>query len=202
MPHNCTLPAASACWAWITATSSSSALTALSASPVNGHVTSLIEGVCATRSLPDVAAEHGEGEARGAGGVPVGHARVAVLLELERPGPAVLDRVAEAVQAPNAGIPAPGEHEAARTAHPDHLVVDDVGGQPDEREVAPSLPDDLLAGRCRDQVREPLQRDRVTVLDEIRDRVPERGDLHGSTGHGRCCSESAPTCSGRTLRGA
>ena len=149
---------------------------------MKGHATSLIEAVCCDEVAADVAAQHGEGKPGGARRVAVGHARVAVLLDLERAGPAVLHRVAEAVQAADARVAAPGEDEPAGAAHPDHLVVDDVRGQAHEREVAPPLPDDLVACRGRDQMRESLECDGVAVLDEIRDRVLERGDLHGCDG--------------------
>ena len=61
-----------------------------------------------------VAAEHREGQVGGARLVGVGHRGVAVLLELERLRPAVLDRVAQAVQRADAGIAAPGEDELLR----------------------------------------------------------------------------------------
>ena len=100
-----------------------------------------------------------------------------VLLELERRRPAVLDSVAEPVQGADARIPAPGEDQLPRAAHPDQLVADQVGRHADEREVFPPLPDQLVAGRVRDQVREALERDDVAVVDEGGDRVSERKDL-------------------------
>ena len=89
----------------------------------------------------------------------------------------MLDRVAEAVQRADAGVAAPGEDELARAAHADELVVDQVGRHADQRQVAPPLPDDLVAGRERDEVGEPLHRDRVAVVHEGRDRFGERHDL-------------------------
>ena len=65
------------------------------------------------------------------------------------------------------------------------------GRHPDEREVAPALADDLVAGGDRDQVGEALQGDRVAVVDELRDRVVERrDDGHAAARSGlthRCC---------------
>ena len=110
-----------------------------------------------------VAAQHAEREVRRAGRVRGRHARVRVLLELERRRPAVLDRVAEPVQRADAGVAAPREDELARAAHPDQLVVDDVRRHPDERQVAPLLPDQLVARGVRDQMREALERDGVAV---------------------------------------
>ena len=86
-----------------------------------------------------------------------------VLLELEPVRPSVLDGVTKAVQAPDAGVAAPGEHEPPCAAHPDHLVVDDVGCHAHEREVAASAANDLVPRRERDQMGEPLECDGVAV---------------------------------------
>ncbi|SLH61335.1 Uncharacterised protein [Mycobacteroides abscessus subsp. abscessus] len=122
----------------------------------------------------DVAAQHRERQAGGAGDVAVGHARVAVLLDLERHRPAVLHRVAEPVQRADAGVAAPGEHQLARAARADELVVDQIGGHPHQRQVAAALPDDLPPGRHRNQVGEALERDGVAVVHEVGDRVRQR----------------------------
>ena len=103
-----------------------------------------------------VAAKHGERQARRARGVPIRHPRVAVLLELERRGPAALDRVPEAVEAADARVASPREDEPPRAAHADQLVVDQVGCHPHEREIPPPLPDDLVPGRKRNKVGESL----------------------------------------------
>ena len=52
MPHIATLPARSACWAWMIATSGLRAGTAASVSPVNGHSTVRIVSVTVGRSVP------------------------------------------------------------------------------------------------------------------------------------------------------
>ena len=71
------------------------------------------------RSDPTIAAEERRRHVRRAGGVGVRHRRVAVLFELERPRPAALDRIAQAVQRPDAGVAAPGEHQACfASPHP------------------------------------------------------------------------------------
>ena len=59
----------------------------------------------------------------------------------------------------------------------DHLVVDEVGRHPHERQIAPALPDQLVPGGVRDQVGEALERDDVAVAHELVDRVPQRDDL-------------------------
>ena len=111
---------------------------------MKGHSTEPIESVLGDEVAARVAAEHGEGQARRACRVAIRHPGMAVLLELERPRPAVLDRVTEPVEAADPRIAAPGEDEPAGAAHADQLVVDQVGRHPHEREVAPSLPDDLV----------------------------------------------------------
>jgi hypothetical protein len=90
---------------------------------VNGQVIGLIVAVCSGSDGAVVAAQDGEREAGGGGDVAVRHARVAVLLDLELLG---LHRLAEAVQAADARVPAPAEDQLARAAGADQLVVDDV----------------------------------------------------------------------------
>ena len=100
--------------------------------------------------------------------------------------PAVLDRVAEAVQRPDAGVAAVGEDELARGAHADHLVIEDVRRHPDQLEVAAPLAQDLVAGGERDQVGEALEGDRVAVVDDPRHGLAQGGDLgHRVTAGGR-----------------
>jgi hypothetical protein len=128
------------------------------------------QSIFATRVCPG--RSHAERQIRRARRVRRRHAGVRVLLELERLRPSVLDGVAKAVQRADAGIAAPREHELARAAHPDQLVVDHVRRHPHERQVPPALPDQLVPRRVRDQVREALERDDVAVVHELRDRLP------------------------------
>ena len=124
----------------------------------------------------DVATEDAERQTRGARDIARGHARVAVLLDLERPWPAVLDRIAEAVERPHARVAAPREDHLLRAARTDQLVVDDVRRHPHEGEVAAALPDDLVPGGVRDEVGEPLERDGVAVVDVALDGFSQRLD--------------------------
>ena len=118
MPHICTLPVRSARCAWMIVTSGASAGTAVSTSPVNGHVIGA-DRVRVRRQIgADVAAQDRERESARAGRVAVGHAGVAVLLELERQRPGVLDRVAEAMQPPTPGLPPHEKMSSARTPMP------------------------------------------------------------------------------------
>src|SRR2546430_14057239 len=73
-------------------------------------------------------------------------------------------------------MPAMQEGVLARGARPDHLVVEHVRRHPDQLEVAAALAQELVPGRERDQVREALERDAVSVVDQLRYDVGERGD--------------------------
>jgi hypothetical protein len=111
------------------------------------------------------------------------HVGVAVLLDGERVRPAVLDRVAEAMDRAHAGIAAPREHEARRASHADQLVVEDVGRHADELQVFAALPDHFVSGSEWNQVGETFHRNRLAVAHVASDRVRERHDLvrHGGT---------------------
>jgi hypothetical protein len=99
-----------------------------------------------------------------------------VLDDLERRRPAVLDCVPEAVQRADAGVAAVGEDQLARTSHADQLVVDQVRRHAHERQLAPTLTDQLVPGGERDQVREALERDGHAVPHVLGDRIAQ---LHG-----------------------
>jgi hypothetical protein len=66
-----------------------------------------------------VAAQHPERQIRRARGVGSSHARMRVLLELERRRPAMLDGIPQPVERTDAGIAAPREDELARSAGAD-----------------------------------------------------------------------------------
>ena len=112
-----------------------------------------------------VAAQDRERHSRGACHVAVGHPRVAVLLQLKWSRPRVFHRVPEAVQRAHPGVAAPGEDEPAGTARPDELVIEHIGGHPDQGQVTPALPDDFPPGRERDEVSESFHGDRIPVVD-------------------------------------
>ncbi len=136
-----------------------------------------------------VAAQDGERKPGRAGNVAIRHAGMAVLFQLQRPGPVALDRVAKAVQRADARVAAPGEDEFGGATGADELVVDEVGRHPDEGEIASALPDDLVAGGERNQMRKAFERNDVAVVDQARDRLGKRGDL-GRLSH-RSCLPSA-----------
>ena len=109
------------------------------------------------------------------------HAEVGVLLELERRAPP-LDRAAEGVERAGAGVAGPGEDQLPGAAGGDHLVVDEIGREPAERQVAAALADDLVPRREADEVGEALDDDGVAVVDVRGDGVAHGGDLgaHGA----------------------
>ena len=53
----------------------------------------------------------------------------------------------------------------------DHLVVNQIGRHPDQRQIREPLPDDLVAGRDRNQVSEALERHAVARTDEAGPRL-------------------------------
>ena len=87
------------------------------------------------------------GRPSGTGRVARRHAGVAVLFDLERVRPLVLDGVAKALQRADAGIAAPRERQLGDAAGTDQLVVDHVGRHPHEVQVASLLADDLVRRR-------------------------------------------------------
>src|SRR3569833_743029 len=95
----------------------------------------------------DVAAEDGERKTRRAGLIGVCHRGVRVLLDFDLVRPALLGRLAEAMQRADAGVAAPGDDEPVDAAHADHLIVNQIRRHTDERQMLAALPDDLVYGR-------------------------------------------------------
>ena len=177
-----TLPLRSACWAWITATSGQMAGDAASPLARERALDELDERVVRRQVRADVAADHRERQPARARDIGVGEVGVAPLLDLERPGPALLHRIAEAVQRAHARIAAPGEHQSLDAAHADELVVDQVRRHPHRREVLEARADHGVAGGMGDQVGEPLHGNGIAVMDQRRHRVGEREDFGHAPG--------------------
>jgi len=110
---------------------------------------------------------------RGTRRIGSGHPCVRVLFDGERRRPRVLHGVTQTMERPDARVAAPGEHQFRGTARADQLVVDHVGRQPDQRQIAATLPDDLVARGEGNEVSEPLERNDVAVPNEILNRFCE-----------------------------
>jgi hypothetical protein len=81
------------------------------------------------------------------------------------------------VQPTDARIAEPVEYELASSGRRDHLVVDEIRRQTRQREIAPTLPDDLVPGRERDQMREAFDGHDITVMDIRGNGIAHRHDL-------------------------
>ncbi len=77
-----------------------------------------------------------------------------MLLDLQGMRTALLHGFPEAVEGAHSGVSAPGEDELVSASHPDHLIVDEIRGHPDQGQISPPLPDDLVRSGGWDQVRE------------------------------------------------
>src|SRR5579862_4271084 len=113
-----------------------------------------------------------------AGLVGEGELRVRVLGERERLWPAVLHRIAQAMERADAGIAAPGEGEPRSAAHADQLIVDEIGRHADQMQIPPTLAHDFLSGGERDEMGEPLERHAGTVAHVRCNRLLQRQQLH------------------------
>ena len=122
---------------------------------------------------PDVTAHHREGQSGSSRLVSRGHIRVAMLFNRKRRRPSILDGVAKTVQRADSGIPSPGKNQPRSAPGADHLVVNHVRRHPYERELASALPDNLVTGRERDQMREPLEGDRRAVTNKLGNRITQ-----------------------------
>jgi hypothetical protein len=90
------------------------------------------------------------------GPIGVGHRRMGMFLDLQGMGPTIFDGIAETVQGTHSGVTAPGEDQLGGTASSDHLVVNEIGGHPDQGEPAAALAYHLVTRGERDQMSEPL----------------------------------------------
>ena len=116
---------------------------------------------------------------------------VAMLVDFERHGPAMLDGIAQSVQGTDAGVAAPRKRKLARATHADHLVVNQVGCHAHQVETATALANDLVTGGKWNQVRKSLERNARAVGHVERDRFLQRFQFHG------CGSTTVRDCSRR-----
>ncbi len=126
---------------------------------------------------PPVAAHNPEREVSRSGGVTIRHPGMGVLGDLDRPRPPVLDRIPEAVKRTDPRIAPVGEDQLASHAHPDHLVVEDIRGHPDQLQLGALLAQHLVTGGERDQVGKSFERHAVAIVDELSDGVFDRNQV-------------------------
>src|SRR5688572_21979045 len=104
-----------------------------------------------------------------------------MLHRLDSAGVLVLDGVAHAPQQTHPWVSGVGEDYLPGHAHADHLVVDDVRRHAQERQLLETLPDGLVPGSMRNEVRESLEGDGVAAVKVSPDRLGKAQELrHGS----------------------
>ncbi len=89
---------------------------------------------------------------------------MAPLLNRQRSRPAILHRVAKAVQRPYARISAPRKSQLLCAPSSNQLVIDDVRGHANQRQVSSALANNLVPGGKWNEMGKPLQRNAVAVV--------------------------------------
>jgi hypothetical protein len=103
-----------------------------------------------------------------------------VVANLDRARHALFGGAAVGVPEASADVAGPCGHHTLYAARPDQLVEQDVGDRPDQREVAPLLADDLVAGGEGNQrLERAADRYGVAVADVASDRVGHGEELGG-----------------------
>src|SRR5215469_7222976 len=124
-----------------------------------------------------------------------------ILLERQRLRVGLFDGAPHAVQRADAGIARPREDELLGAARGDELVVDEIGRQARERQIAALLPDDLMGGRETDEVREAFDDHRVAVVHEAADRIAHVHDLGRDWGYrAQAATRSSASASSKMRR--
>ena len=120
------------------------------------------------------------GQPGGAGAEPGNHAKVRVLLQLERRGLA-FNGSPKGMEGARSRIAGPGENQLPGTAGGDHLIVDQIRREAAERQSSTSLPNDFVAGCKTDEVGEAFDDDGVAIMN-----MRGNGVAHGD--HLKGCS--------------
>ncbi len=177
-PQTWVSPLAVARWAWMIATSGFNGGTAYTRPSPYGEFDRPDQRIGDRQVGLEVRAQREEWQVHRAGRVPPDHPEVAVLLDRQRlVGDIALDPPPDRPEAAHSRVAEPREDELRRHPARDHLVVDDVRGEPGQGQVAPTLADDLVPRREADEVGEPLDRHGVAVADQLGDGVVHRRDL-------------------------
>jgi hypothetical protein len=111
-----------------------------------------------------IGAQYREGQARRTSDNAIRETRVRVFVEIYRVWPLILDGVAKPVKGTYPRIAAPREDQLSSASCSDQLITDQIGRESHQSEIAPALPNYFVTGRKWDQVREPLERDHVTIV--------------------------------------
>jgi hypothetical protein len=70
----------------------------------------------------------------------------------------------------DAGIAAPRENQLCSHAHADHLIIDEIGRHSNERQTLFPLPDNLVAGCERNEMREPFAGKVIAIVNQFGNR--------------------------------
>ena len=131
-------------------------------------------GVVADDVAPDSGERGQVGHAHGGRLEPQADREIAVLLDGDGMGYALLERTPEAVTGASGHVADPGRDHAGHAAGADQLVEGHVGDRTDQGEIPTPLTDQLVDRREGDaRFQRQSQRDRVAVVDMGCDRVPQ-----------------------------
>src|SRR5207244_941540 len=86
-----------------------------------------------------------------------------------------LDRVSKSMQGTDTRVSAPGKNEFSDATCADQLVINQVGGHANQREILLLLPNDFVACGKRNEVSETLERNRIAVVYELVNGLGEGG---------------------------
>ena len=134
-------------------------------------------GIDPRQVCPDIAAQHGKGQFRGAGLIGMRQRGVRMLDNLDPVRPPILQRITKPSQQPDTRIASIGENHPGHTAHADHLVIDHVRRHPHNHKVAPLLADHLMRGGIGHQMGETFKGRHHAIRQMRGDGVLQRHEL-------------------------
>src|SRR5689334_3635587 len=91
-----------------------------------------------------------------------------VFFDFDRVWPAVLHGVAKSRRKADPRVSRPRKDHFAGTASADHLVVNQIGSQTNQRQIATALPDDFMSCSERNKVTEAFSRNGIAVVNEFK----------------------------------
>src|SRR5215467_14914185 len=87
-----------------------------------------------------------------------------VLFDFDVVRPAVLGGVTEARRQTNAGIACPRKDHLACATGADHLVIDEIGCEADQCQIAKTLSNNLVSGSRGNKMAEGFRSHRITIM--------------------------------------